>query len=141
MRYCAMDDFTPTVRADGGDWAETEVLGGVAVVKVRASDATLTAINAEPGFLRVPKSRLDDSLADLSPAVKSAIVSKLRDMGYPLAELQAAFPNDLGTYTLGDVLRFAARRRLLHRWDGTNETWGSEQPVTSLDAVDQMVST
>ena len=27
FRYCAMDDLTAVIRADGGDWSETEVLG------------------------------------------------------------------------------------------------------------------
>jgi len=72
-----MDDHTATILTDGGDWSETEVLGDVAIVKVRASDATLTTVNASPGFLQIPVARLSDSLASLRPAVKTVIVARL----------------------------------------------------------------
>ena len=40
MRYCAMDDFTALINTDAGTWSESEVLGGSALVKVRANAAT-----------------------------------------------------------------------------------------------------
>ena len=52
IRYPAMDDFTSLIRGDGGDWAETEILGNAALVKVRASSGTLTTINGAAGFLK-----------------------------------------------------------------------------------------
>ena len=37
-RYCSMDDFTALIRAAGGDWDETEILGDAALVKAPARD-------------------------------------------------------------------------------------------------------
>jgi len=64
-------------------------------------------------------------------------------MGYSIAELAAAFPNDLGTYTLRDLLAFAARRRLRPRYDFNTDTIicdGPVQPVRSIDSVDAAVA-
>lgn len=44
IRYCAMDDHTATIRADGGTWSEVEIDGDRAVVKVRASRETLDVL-------------------------------------------------------------------------------------------------
>lgn len=142
-RYCAMDDFTASIFADGGNWSEAEILGGEAIVKVRASDPTLTAINAAPGFLRIPAARLDDPLSSLTGAQKSAILSKAQALGYSLAEIQSRFPNNLGTYTLGDVLRFLASRRLKPRYDVNLDEIvcdGPPQPGHPVEGVDAAVA-
>ena len=142
QRYCAMDDFTSQINADGGKWSETEVLGSVAIVKVRASDITLATIAAETGFHRLPKNRLDDSLSDLTTAQKNAIRNKLTDMGYTLQELHDALGNDLGAVTLRQVLKFATTRRLKPRYDSVNDAIvcdGDIQPVKALELVDQEI--
>jgi len=138
-RYCAMGDFTDVIRADGGAWSETEVLGNRAVVKVRASDMTLTTIALAPGFRRLLKSRLNDSLSDLTPAQRRALRDELEAMGYPLSEIRSRLGNDLGPFTLGDVLRFAATRRIKPRYDQSTDTIlldGPIQPCRSVDSVD-----
>src|SRR3990167_5847017 len=118
VRYCGMDDFTPLIRADGGDWSESEVLGAFAVVKVRASTATLTIIAAEPGFQRLPRDLINESLSGLSTSVRRAVRDKLNAMGYTDAEIISALGGtSLNNVTLGQVLRFAASRRLKPRWD------------------------
>jgi hypothetical protein len=141
-RICSMNDFTTQIRNDGGDWASSECLGSVAVVKVKASAATLTEINAASGFVRLPKDLLDDSLSSLSTEQKNAIKNKLKDMGYSVSELVKRFPNDIGTYTLRDVLVFAAKRRLKPRYDSASDTIicdGAEQPTRSIANVDEAV--
>lgn len=56
-RYLAIDDFTPQIRADAGDWSEIEIDGagangiGQALVKVRAEPTTLALLNTN--FQRV----------------------------------------------------------------------------------------
>ena len=120
-RYCAMDDFTSLIRADDGDWVESECLGNVAVVKVRASDATLATIATTADFQRIPSHvDLSDTLGDLTPAQRTAIRNKLQAMGYTTSEINAALPANWASVTLGQVLRFAATRRLKPRWDGVN---------------------
>lgn len=120
---------------------EAEALGNCAVVKVRASDGTLDLIAALPGVQRIPVARLDDPLAELPNNAKTAIRNKLLAMGYTLAELQARFPGDLGSYTLGDVLRFAVSRRRKVRWTGTEFVAdGAELPSADLDAVNRGVT-
>lgn len=111
-RYCAMDDFTPQILADGGSWKEAECLGNHAVVKVRASVATLLLIDATPGFIRIPRRQsLADSLSDLTAGEKATIQAKLNALGFSNAEILAKIGNDLGNVTMGQLGRF-----LVSRW-------------------------
>ncbi len=142
-RYVEIDDYTSQIRAAGGDWSETEVLGNRALVKVRASAGILAALNDVPGFRRIPKDRLDDSLSDLSAGVKTALRNEIFDMGYTVSEVQDKFGSDLGAYTLRDVLRFMTRRRRKPRYDsGADEIVldGLNQPCRDIDSVDFAVT-
>lgn len=142
-RSVAVRDHHAAILADGGTWAETEVLGQHAIVKVRASASTLAAIAVDPGITRIPLAALDDQLASLSTAQKNAIRSRVQALGYSLAELNARFPNDLGTYTLRELLLFIARRRRKVRYDAGSDTIfddGPEQPVRPLAEVDAAVA-
>jgi hypothetical protein len=120
-RYCAMDDFTSAILADAGTWSETEVLGGSALVKVRANAATLTTIAGTVGFQRIPSwVNLTDTLGSMTTAQRTAILNRITAMGYTLAEIQTALGTNLTgwrSHTLGDVLRFCSSRRLKPRWD------------------------
>lgn len=115
-RKCAMDNFTLQILADGGDWMESEVLGNVALVKVRASDATLTAIQGAAGYLRVlAKINLTETMTDLSAAQRNAIQTRLLNMGYTQAEIDAAMGTNLTQWrqrTFGDLLRLICTKRL-----------------------------
>jgi hypothetical protein len=139
QRYCAMDDFTADIEADGGAWSETEILGDHALVKVRAAPATLTTINAAAGFIRIPTHfDLNDTLGDLTVGQRNAILAKLEALGYSNAEVTAALPANWAAVTLGQVLRFAATRRLKPRYDEGTDTIivdGPEQPVRPVDHV------
>jgi hypothetical protein len=142
IRYCAMDDFTSVIRADGGDWREVEVLGNQAVVKVRALAPTLTTLAGTPGFRRIPLNLLNDSLSTLTAGQRTAIRDELLAAGYTLAEVQAALP-DLSTVTLRDVLRFLASRRLKPRYDQGTDNIVLDGPVQAcgdIDALDASVS-
>lgn len=142
QRYCAMDDFTAQIRADGGDWSETEVLGDCAVVKVKASSATLATINAEPGFQRVPVGRLDDPLSSLSAGQRQAIRNRVLAMGYTAGEVQASLGSDLGGITLRELFQFVTQRRKKPRWDEGTQTIvfdGPIQPVRPIASVDSVV--
>jgi hypothetical protein len=72
-------------------------------------------------YRRLPKNSLDDPLADLSTAVKRVLRDELEDSGYTLTEIQARFGNDIGAYTLRDVVSFAASRRRKPRYDAAND--------------------
>lgn len=140
-RYCAMDDFTALIQADGGDWREVEGLGNRCYVKVRASAATLSTINAAPGFTRIPLARLDDPLSSLTAGQRTAIRQRLLDAGYTLAAINAAIPN-LAQATLRDVLRFAVSRRQKPRYDAATDTIvldGADQPTGDIDRLDGVV--
>ena len=140
-RYCAMDDYTQQIiYIDGGNWTEIEILGDRAIVKVRASAGTLAILDSV--FKRLPKDRLDDSLSSLSSGVKNAIKNEILDAGYSSAELQGKFGNDIGNFTLRDVLKFMARRRLKPRYDNATDTVicdGAVQPVRAIEDVDATV--
>lgn len=120
----------------------TEVLGNHCLVKVRASATTLAAIAAAEGVTRIPISRLDDSLSTLSNAQRTALRNKVLGMGYTASEVNAAFP-DLANATLGDVLRFCARRRRKPRWDAANGVVvldGAVQQCVPISDVDGAVT-
>lgn len=137
-----MDDFTPAIRADGGDWAEAEVLGQHAIVKVRAGAATLTAIGAAAGFDRIPLAALDDPLSSLSAGQRAALRARVEALGYSAAEIAAALPGDLGSYTLRQLLRFVASRRRKVRYDAATDSIvddGPVQPVRMVDHLDGVV--
>lgn len=143
-RYCAMDDFTTAILADGGTWSEAEILGNAAIVKVRANTGTLTTIAQRPGFRRIPVARLDESLASLSAQQRSALRQVIEDLGYSSAEIQAALGADLGSRTLGEVLRFLCRRRLKPRYDSGTDTIvcdGAVQSCKQPETVDGEVAT
>jgi hypothetical protein len=140
MRYCAMQDYSDIIFADNGDWSETEVLGNYAIVKVRASDATLDTIAGAQGFLRIPPGLdLSTPLSSLTIAQINAIHDRILAMGYTDAEIQAALGNNLRNRTLGQVLRFAASRRLKPRYDAIADQIvldGSVQSCRLVDDVD-----
>lgn len=141
-RYVVVDDLTAAIRADGGDWTETEVLGDHAIVKVRASAATLNLVAAIPGVTRIPVGRLDDPLSSLTAGQQQALRDKVLALGYTPAEVNAALPNPIGTYTLRQVLRFVATRRLKPRYDQATDTIiidGPVQPVRPIEDVDAAV--
>lgn len=141
-RYCAMDDFTPQIIADGGSWSESEVLGNRAIVKVNADASTLSLIAGTTGFKRLPKDLLNSSLSDLTAGQKQALRDEVLDMGYTISEINDAFPNDLGTYTLKQVLQFMATRRLKPRYDGGTDTIildGAEVVPKDIDKADSEV--
>lgn len=140
-RYCAMDDFTAQISADGGAWTETEVLGDCAVVKVNAAAGTLSTIAGTSGFQRIPLQRLDDPLSSLTNAQRNAIRNRILAMGYTQAEINAALPN-LANVTLGQVLRFVCTRRLRPRYDQPTDTIicdGQIDPVRPIEEVDAEV--
>lgn len=142
-RYCAMDDFTALILADGGMWSETEVLGNHALVKVRASAATLTTIAAAQGIRRLPKDALDDPLSSLTNAQRTALRDLIESLGYPRAEWQAALGTNLGLRTLREVLQFIRRRRLKPRYDAGSNTIvldGAVQQTRTLESVDLAVT-
>lgn len=144
VRYCAMDDFTTVIRADGGDWDETEILGNHAIVKVRAASTTLTTINAAAGFIRIPNHvDLSDTLGDLTAGQRNALHDKAIELGYSQAEIDAALPANWAAVTLRQVLNFLATRRLKPRYDSNTDAIildGAEQPVKSVDLVHDTVT-
>lgn len=141
--YCSMDDYTAQIRADGGGWAESETLGGRAVVKVRASDATLTMLGSL--FLRIPVAALDNTLASLTTAQKNRIHTELNDMGYNDAEVTSVLGNfnQIGQKTLGQLLRFVLTRRQTARLNTLTDTIVydgaivSPTPIEDIDAAVQ----
>lgn len=141
-RACAMDRYTAMIRADGGDWRETEVRGNRTLVKVRAAAGTLTTIAADPDIIRIPVALLDDPLLSLSAGQRAVLLDELQGMGYTLGEIQAALGSDLATITLGQLLRFAATRRLAARFDAATQAIvcdGAVLPCDSIDALHRQV--
>lgn len=136
-----MDDFTNQIYAAGGRWAETEVLGNKAIVKVNAPDALIPTLDST--FTRFPKDSLNDSLASLSTAQKNALKNFIQNLGYTAQEIQDDLGLDIGTETLRDVLVFIAKRRLAPVWNATNldfDCIGTEFSCRSIDSVEQEVT-
>lgn len=141
-RQCVMNEYTPQITADGGRWSVTEVLGNWGICKVNALQATLDAIAADARIRRLPKAALNLTLSDLNAGQKATLLSWITDMGYSVAEIRAALGTDIGTHTLGDVLRFCATRRLEARYDSATDAIildGPEQTCKSIESVDAEV--
>lgn len=140
-RRCPMDNFSSAIAADGGAWHEIEVLGGHAIVKVRASLATLVSIDAAAGFMRLPKDDLTAPLSDLTTLQKNRLRQKILDMGYTAQDISAALGTDLGAVTLAQVLRFIASKRREPRWTGTAFVYDGElRTPESVDDLDRRVT-
>jgi len=133
-RYCQMDDFTAQILADGGIWLCVEILGNVAIVKVRASASTLTTLAAQ--FDRIPISRLKDSLASLTAGQRTALRDKALALGYTLIEFQAALGTDLTNITLRQYLRFLATRRIKPRYNQPTDEIMLDGPIQGCGSVD-----
>jgi hypothetical protein len=136
-RYPAIDDYTSQLESVGGKWKEIEILGNRCIVKVVAPQSALEQLATV--FKRLPKDRLDDNLSDLPQSVRRALRDEILDQGYTLAELQAKFGNDLGQYTLREVLRFMATKRRKPRYDTQTDEIildGPEQNCDSIDALE-----
>lgn len=138
-RVCAMNDYTPQIYSAGGAWSETEVLGGYALVKVRAPEDVLATVAADPLFLRIPINNLNLLLSNITPQQRAAIQNRVEAMGYTVQEIQEALGNNLANVTLGDVLRFAASRRRRARFDGVQQIFvydGIIHACRSIESVD-----
>jgi hypothetical protein len=102
-RICTMNDFTAQINADGGAWSASEILGGYALVKVRANANTLTTIAGTTGFQQ-----------------RTAIKNKILAMGYTQAEINAVMGSTLALWrqkALRVLFNFIAQRRLEERFD------------------------
>jgi len=122
--YCQMDDFTTQILADGGTWSGKECLGAVMLTKVRASLATLQAIDATPGNVKIPIAHLGDPTSGMTQQQRNQIQNYLTGtLGFTNAELNAAFPLGWnGPYTLRDIIVFALSRRQTPRYDAPTDT-------------------
>jgi len=141
-----MDDFTPQIIADGGDWSETEVLGvgmGQALVKIRMQTSELlVSIVGTSGFRRLPKDNLADRLLGISPQQLDAIQSLLLKAGYEQVEIDDTMSLDWSNKTLGDMLTFWATRRLEPRYDVPTDAIicdGPPLPCKSINTVDSEI--
>jgi len=136
-----MDDYTDIIRADNGEWSESEVLGNYAIVKVRANNATLDTIEADDDIYRLPIDSLDDNLIALTVQQRTELVALANAMGYTTDEMLISI-GDLGGTTLGNYLRFCATRRLKPRYDAQQDLIvldGEVQACKSVDKVDAEV--
>jgi len=142
FRYCAMDDYTPQIYSASGRWTETEVLGGYAIVKVKAPDAVLQTIAADPLFQRIPLNLLTQSLGELTPGQRRAIQDRIEAMGYTAEEIRSALGSNWASFTLGQVLRFAASRRRKPSYDAVQDEIvldGTIEACRPVDSVDEEI--
>jgi len=142
-RTCMMDDYTAQIRADGGKWSETEVLGNFALVKAKAYKPTMLAIGNDPRFTRIPLTMLNDLLLNLPTELRQHLKDLLLAMGYTIGEIVDALGGDISVITLGQFLRFATTRRLKPRYDHDQDLIildGPVQPCVSVDKIDAEVA-
>lgn len=167
-RYCAMNDYTEQLRVDAGRppqpiddhggypssetplWAEAEMLGDRAIVKVHtgASPAMLTVLEAEPTFMRIPAEVLDIALEDqnISNPDMNRMWAAMVDAGYTQEDLF----NLLGITRRQDLRRKNLREVLnamLSRWrrpSGQGEgqfedvDWAGGSP-SSIEIIDARI--
>jgi hypothetical protein len=137
-RYCAMDEFTPEIQSTGGSWSESECLGNHAVVKVTAPDSLLDNIRAAEGFVELPIEFLWKPLSGMPMMQQYVLIGKAQELGYSIEEIQTHFPNDLGTYTLRDMLNFILTRRYDPAWDEATQSIVFTSTVRSCKSADAL---
>jgi len=132
-RFFIAADFFEQLLAAGGTWnGPAEILGNYGLLRVVAGQGVLDAIAALAGVERIPKDRLGDQLA---------AQQRLRDfaleLGYTVQEINARLPNLIGTYTLGDVLRFLGSRWRRYVWNGVDIVQEpiDRQPPATVDLL------
>lgn len=142
-RWVDINNQQATIAADGGRWGEVEVLGNRAVVKVVTNTQAVLDNLANP-YLRIPLSLLATQLNQLTTTQRNRIHTELNNMGYSDPEIQAALnlsglsAAQLGTKTLGDVLRFAASRRQVARFDSVSQNFILDGPIQACESVDAL---
>jgi hypothetical protein len=138
-----MDDFTSQIEADGGKWAESEILGDQAITKVSASEATLATIQTAEGFRRIPKVvALETKLTALTQVEANGLETAALNAGYRIDEVSAKMGPNIRQKTLGDYLRLLTTRRLKPRYDKETDTIicdGAEQVCRTPENVDAAV--
>lgn len=120
-RVLDIDRFTPQITAAGGSWAEIEVLGNHALVKVRRLTEDQIAPLGQI-YTRLPNLPLNTLLSELTLAQRTAIRNRVEALGYTAQEITAALGADLGQITLRQLLRFIASRRRKPRFDQPSQT-------------------
>jgi hypothetical protein len=145
-RICRMNDFTATIFAEGGDWAEVEVLGGYAIVKVRASSAILTTIAGTAGFQRIPPAFTDLSttMGSLTTTQRTAILNRILAMGYTNEEINTVLGTNLAgwrTKTLGQLLHFVTSRRRKPRYDAIASAIVLDGEIVACESVETVDET
>lgn len=139
-RYCAMKDEIRYNTQGDERWAETEVLGNVALVKVSAGNVKLSELDA--AFYRFPVDDLDADLSGASVQERNAIRQELLSMGYQPDDINDSLGPDLGDRTLREILMFAGQKRLKPRYDVLNDEIVLDGPVQkprSIQSVDEEV--
>ena len=139
VRYCAIDDFTSLIHADGGVWREIEIRGNRALVKVRAKASTLALLDAE--FKRIPTTVLSSPLSEIGAEARNALINELEDQGHSRATITNAL-GDLSEVTLLDLLKFMAKTRIKPRYDKDADEIvfdsGLEVACTDLSYLDEV---
>lgn len=121
------------------NWAEIEALGNMALVKVNASAAVLTQLNA--AYQRLPDP--DTLLSSLSGPARQKISDTLETMGYTVQEIAEKLPNPIGTYTMRQVMNFMISKRRKVRYDAATDSLifdGRETSGGTIDALDSRVT-
>ena len=114
-RWCRMNEFNAIIRADRGQWAESEILGDRAIVKVRADPATLATI---AGTFRIfPLDNLLEGFNSLTVVEQDQVRNDILDAGYTTTEFQGRFGSTVKFSTLDDVCQFMTTRRRMPRYD------------------------
>lgn len=143
VRTLAIDDYTPAIKAAGGDWAEAEVLGNKAIVKVRATATDLTAIanDLRMDLVLLPVSALSDSLGTCTASQRTAMRTMLIGLGYSAAEVDTTMGADWTVKSLADVCRVALTRRLSPRKDANGNIVmdGAPRSCKSIESVNARV--
>lgn len=139
-RYFISSTFLQQVASAGGMLSgPAEILGNHGICKVRAGDGVLDAIASQPGVDRLNKDLLDESLSDLAPAIQQRLKDIATTLGYTFQQINNRFPNPIGTYTLGDVLRFYGTRwRRPYYNVGTDEILNEgvdREPPATVDTI------
>jgi len=137
IRYCVIEDYSNLILADNGSYVYGEVLGNFAIIKVKASTATIATIANDSNVTQIPLTSIDDSLATLSNNQRNAIRNQVLSAGYTSAEFSAAIP-DLTNATLRQVFKFLASRKQEPRYDKVTDTIVFDGLIDACRSIEEL---
>jgi hypothetical protein len=145
VNFKVVDDHFDAIMADGGAYTANNLGRGYGIVKVKATQATLDLIGADPEIVYF-QIDLDGGLVAISNQEAQELWTILQAMGYTSQELRTMLGisnvNQLRNKNFRDVLNAAGSRIAKISYDPVLDSWAfgpTELVPADLDKIDEII--